>query len=203
MTPEFNPNVDTKQKEFDLLPEGDIIFTVDDAKTGMNKSGSRNMYTMRLRPTTLTGNYGNTLCYFPEDTMLHMLLSFCEAAGITQGHVFPPALRASSGLPNSFVDIEPGREQNLLSRNMLNRVVVGVVKHEVGNDGKTRGVININADPPFKPYIVNGVPYQQPALIADLAVPPVQQQPEQATIAPPDDDEDWGDMNENADGTFS
>ena len=182
MTPVINPG-DEKQKEFDLLPIGDVALIVDDATTKMSKNGNL-MYSLKLRPYTLVGNYGTIFLYLPESSMLHMLLSFCEASGLSKGHTFPPELRSDSSIPNSFADIEVGMSQNIISRNMFERVVIGVVKHET-KDGKTKAIININAEPPFKVYMVNGEPFKQPGLV-DTSAPPLQSG--QQTIAPPSDD---------------
>jgi len=172
---DFDPEKDAKVESqvFDLLPLGQVVLYVDSAECAKSKKGDL-MYALQLKPHLLEGHYGSIFLYMREDRMKYVLLSFCDAAGISIKHVFPPALRGPSGSPNSFMDIEvphdgePMRD-NLLCRNMLGRVVIGISKHEKGQDGVTmRSALNVFANPPFLPYILEtGELYQQPAPITD------------------------------------
>ena len=84
---------------------------------------------------------------------------------------------------------------NLLARNMIGRVVVAQIKNEKGKqDDKWRSNVAIFHDSLFSPYIVNGVPYQQPPLLESQNAntpPPAQQQaiPLPGTEAIPDEPE--------------
>lgn len=188
MTPVFDPDKDTQPQQFDLLPVGDVVFIVEDSKCAVSKKMNK-MYAVVFKPFILVGNYGNVYCNLMESVMTHMFHSFCEASGLSQGHVFPPVLRnAPDDPPNSFMDIEVGRESNLISANMIGRVVIGTVKHGRDQNGKPRHEIDINGSPPFKVYEVNGEPYAQPVLITNPGEPSnTAPAPDQQTLAPPSD----------------
>jgi len=196
MTPTFDPNEDTKQKDFIPVPIGEQVLNVESVETKRSEKSGNRYYNVVFRTPLLQGDYGNIYCVMLEAKMLHVLLSFCEAAGLSKGHVFPPALRSDPEAMNSFVDIVDGEMQNLLSFNMVDRVVLATIKHETDNKGQLKAVVDINAKPPFRPYVqANGEPYKQPDLKSEIAghsaEPPVQQQ--QTTIAPPADDDPIGD----------
>jgi len=187
MTPKFTDD-QTRKEEFALLPVGEVPLVIDEVETTVSKSGNP-MYIAYMMPLNLVGNYGRMQVYLLEmGQMVYVLLSLCEAAGINKNNLFPPELRSDMNDPHSFVDIVP-EEPNLISKNLEGRVVVGIIKHETGKDGVVRGTIDINAKPhPFKQYVLNGKPYNQPPIITNLGAPP--QQPQQQSIAPPPDDDD-------------
>lgn len=187
--------IEQQEMKYDLLPAGEVVMIVERVECAKAHAPSMNyMYKMRMKPLLFEGNYGLVfLNLLEEGQMAWLLHSFCEAAGLSKGHIWPPCLRLDENIQNSFLDIPrpaPGAPQddNLICENMRGRVVIAVLKQAVNKlNGKLESVVDINAKPPFKPYIVNGEPYHQPALITGKPV--VQAQVQQRTIAPPPDDE--------------